>query len=149
MKHGQEKCGYFHYLCKCGRICDCQICQNLAVEVYVGGTEQVYELAVVQPYRARGLLRSGGLSTRSGNRLFCRGGERKHTGPRGLLHLWQGANCFCGELHNIMMGKAFPSLQPPVNITANRWAFSATPSCPDTMAKYLYSNYVQKNSAAI
>jgi hypothetical protein len=31
-------------------------------------------------------------------------------------------------------GKAFPSLQPPANLAAKRWAFSATPSSPDLAA---------------
>jgi tRNA(fMet)-specific endonuclease VapC len=31
-------------------------------------------------------------------------------------------------------GKAFPSLQPPANLAAKQWAFSATPSCPDWAA---------------
>jgi hypothetical protein len=36
---------------------------------------------------------------------------------------------------NNNVGEVSPSLQPPSNLTANKWAFSATPSCPNKLAK--------------
>jgi hypothetical protein len=36
---------------------------------------------------------------------------------------------------NNKMGEVSPSLQPPSNLTANNRAFSATPSCPNKLAK--------------
>jgi len=50
---------------------------------------------------------------------------------------WEGAGgVFIEALRCFFCHKtAYADLHANANITANRWAFSATPSCPDTMAK--------------